>query len=142
MHGKITQCKLHAGMRPYVRNKYLNWLALDMIQRLNTRAGVLKRTRRNSFEQYHFQLLARAPSLRSLNIARLPSVLDPIVMNAVNSVHSFGLFPRPPRFLPQRIAGSGYEIEFDLFYRHHIVCYYISDLIVNTCFKVNIINIY
>ena len=138
MHGKITQCKLHAGMRPYVRNKYLNWLALDMIQRLNTRAGVL-----NSFEQYHFQLLARAPSLRSLNIARLPSVLDPIVMNAVNSVHSFGLFPRAPRFLPQRIAGSGYEIEFDLFYTHPIVCYYISDLIVNTCFKVvNIINIY
>ena len=28
----------------------------------------------------------------------------------MNSVHSFGLFPRAPRFLPQRIAGSGYEI--------------------------------
>ena len=64
-----------------------------MIQRFNTRAGVLKRTRDNSFEQYHFQLLARAPSLRSLNIPHLPSVLDPIVMDAVNSVHSFGLFP-------------------------------------------------
>ena len=45
MHGKITQCKLHADMRPYVRNKYLNWLALDMIQRLNTRAGVPKKTK-------------------------------------------------------------------------------------------------
>ena len=42
---KITQCKLHAGMRPYVHNKYPNWLALDMIQRFNTRTGVLKRTR-------------------------------------------------------------------------------------------------
>ena len=31
MHRKITQCKLHAGMRPYVHNKYFNWLALDMI---------------------------------------------------------------------------------------------------------------
>ena len=29
----------------------------------------------------------------------------------MNSVHSFGLFPRAPRFLPQRIAGSGYEID-------------------------------
>ena len=28
----------------------------------------------------------------------------------MNSVHSFGLFPRASRFLPQRIAGSGYEI--------------------------------
>ena len=28
----------------------------------------------------------------------------------MNSVHSFGLFPRAPQFLPQRIAGSGYEI--------------------------------
>ena len=45
MHRKITQCKLHAGMRPYVHNKYFNWLALDMIQRFNTRTGVLKRTR-------------------------------------------------------------------------------------------------
>ena len=95
-------------MRPYVRKKYFNWLAVDMIQRFNTRAGVLKRTRRNSFEQYHFQLLAGAPSLRSLNIVRLPSVLDPIVMKW----HSFGLFPKAPRFLPQRIAGSGYEIEY------------------------------
>ena len=40
----------------------------------------------------------------------IPSVLDPIVMDAVNSVHSFGLFPRAPRFLLQRIAGSVYEI--------------------------------
>ena len=45
MHRKITQCKLHAGMRPYVRNKYFNWLALDIIQGFNTQAGVLKRTR-------------------------------------------------------------------------------------------------
>ena len=45
MQRKITQCHLHAGMRPYVRNKYFNWLALDMIQRFNTRAGVPKRTR-------------------------------------------------------------------------------------------------
>ena len=42
---KITQCKLHAGMRPYVHNKYFNWVALNMIQRFNTRARVLKRTR-------------------------------------------------------------------------------------------------
>ena len=28
----------------------------------------------------------------------------------MNSVHSFGLFPKASRFLPQRIAGSGYEI--------------------------------
>ena len=27
----------------------------------------------------------------------------------MNSVHSFGLFPRAPRFLPQRIGVSGYE---------------------------------
>ena len=45
MHRKITQCKLHAGMRPYVHNKYFNWLALNMIQRYNTRARVLKRTK-------------------------------------------------------------------------------------------------
>ena len=38
MHRKITQCNLHAGMRPYVHNKYFNWLALNMIQRYNTRA--------------------------------------------------------------------------------------------------------
>ena len=42
---KITQCKLHPGMRPYVHNKYFNWLALNMIQDFNTRARVLKRTR-------------------------------------------------------------------------------------------------
>ena len=24
---KITQCKLHASIRPYVHNKYFNWLA-------------------------------------------------------------------------------------------------------------------
>ena len=29
----------------------------------------------------------------------------------MNSVHSFGLFPRAPQFLPQRIAGSSYEID-------------------------------
>ena len=27
MHRKITQCKLHASIRPYVHNKYFNWLA-------------------------------------------------------------------------------------------------------------------
>ena len=43
MHGKITQCKLHVGMRPYVRNKYFNWLALDMIQRFNTGEEFLKK---------------------------------------------------------------------------------------------------
>ena len=32
-------------------------------------------------------------------------------MDAVNSVHSFGLFLRAPQFLSQRIAGSGYENE-------------------------------
>ena len=31
-------------------------------------------------------------------------------MECSDSMHSFGLFPRAPRFLPQRIAGSGYEI--------------------------------
>ena len=45
MHRKITQCKLHAGMRPYAHNKYFNWLALNMIQRYNTRARVVKRTK-------------------------------------------------------------------------------------------------
>ena len=45
MHRKITQCKLHPGMRPYAHNKYFNWLALNMIQHFNTRARVLKRTR-------------------------------------------------------------------------------------------------
>ena len=59
IHRKITQCKLHAGMRPYVHNKHFNWLALNMIQCFNTQERVLKRTRRNSFDQYHFQLLAR-----------------------------------------------------------------------------------
>ena len=29
----------------------------------------------------------------------------------MNSVHSFGLFPSAPQFLPQRISGSGYEID-------------------------------
>ena len=42
---KITQCKLHVGMRPYVHNKYFNWVALNMIQRFDTRARVLKRTK-------------------------------------------------------------------------------------------------
>ena len=32
-------------------------------------------------------------------------------MDSVNSVYSFGLFPRAPRFLLQRIAGSGYGID-------------------------------
>ena len=45
MHRKITQCKLHAGMRPYAHNKYFNWLALNMIQRYNTRARVVKTTK-------------------------------------------------------------------------------------------------
>ena len=27
MHRKITQCKLHASIRPYVHNKYFNWIA-------------------------------------------------------------------------------------------------------------------
>ena len=45
MHRKITQCKLYLGMRPYVHNKYFNWLALKRIQRYNTRARVLKRTK-------------------------------------------------------------------------------------------------
>ena len=42
---QITQCKLHAGMRPHVHNKCFNWLALDMIQCFNTRARALKRAR-------------------------------------------------------------------------------------------------
>ena len=45
MHRKITQCKLHVGMRPYFHNKYFSRLALNMIQRYNTRARVLKRTK-------------------------------------------------------------------------------------------------
>ena len=45
MHRKITQCKLHASIRPYVHNKYFNFLALDMIQGFNTRAGDLKITK-------------------------------------------------------------------------------------------------
>ena len=32
MHRIITQCKLHANIRPHVHNKYFNWLALNMIQ--------------------------------------------------------------------------------------------------------------
>ena len=107
---KITQCKLHAGLRPYVHNKYFNWLALNMIQRFNTRARVLKRIRdvifSNNIIFYSLQGLHR----QELNIARLPSVLDPIVMDALNSVYSFGLFPRAPRFFPQKIAGSCHEI--------------------------------
>ena len=31
LHRKTAECKLHAGMRPYVHNKYFNWLALNMI---------------------------------------------------------------------------------------------------------------
>ena len=31
----------------------------------------------------------------------------------MNSVHSFGLFPRAPRFLQQRITSSGYEIALE-----------------------------
>ena len=45
IHRKITQCKLHAGMRPYVHNKYFNWPTPNMIQRFNARARVLKGTR-------------------------------------------------------------------------------------------------
>ena len=48
IHRKITQCKLHAGMRPHhciCSNKYFNWFAVNMIQRFNTRARVLKSTR-------------------------------------------------------------------------------------------------
>ena len=45
MHRKITQCKLHAGMRPYAHNEYFNWLALNMIQRYNARERVVKRTK-------------------------------------------------------------------------------------------------
>ena len=66
----------------YIHNKYFNWLALNMIQRFNTRARVLRRTRDgNSFEQYHFQLLATG-------------VLDPILVECSDSVHSFGLWLR------------------------------------------------
>ena len=36
MHRKITQCKLHAGMQPYVDNKYFNWFALSVIQLYTT----------------------------------------------------------------------------------------------------------
>ena len=43
MHRKITQCKLHASIRPYVHNKYFNWL--NMIECFNTWVRVLKRTR-------------------------------------------------------------------------------------------------
>ena len=35
------QSKLHVGMRTYIHNKYFNWLALNMIQRFNTRASGL-----------------------------------------------------------------------------------------------------
>ena len=45
VHRKITQCKLHAGMRPYAHNKYFNWLALNMIQRYNLRQELLKELR-------------------------------------------------------------------------------------------------
>ena len=45
IHRKITQCKLQAAMRPYVHNKYFNWLTLNKIQCFNTLARVLKRTR-------------------------------------------------------------------------------------------------
>ena len=113
MHRKITQCKLHAGMRPYVYNKYFNWLALDMIQRFNTRARAPKTTRDVILSSNTVSLSTpcKGSIVKKLHhIARLPSVLDPIVMDAGNSVHSFGLFPRAPRFLPQRIAGSGDEI--------------------------------
>ena len=27
MHRKMTRCKLHGSIRPYVHNKYFNWLA-------------------------------------------------------------------------------------------------------------------
>ena len=39
------QCKLHAGMRTCIFITCFNWLALNMIQRFDTRARVLRRTR-------------------------------------------------------------------------------------------------
>ena len=36
---------MFVGMRPYLHNKYFNWLALNMIQRYNTRATALKTTK-------------------------------------------------------------------------------------------------
>ena len=75
-----------------------------MIQCFNTRARVRKRTReRTSFEQYHFQLLA--PSLRSLNIARLPSVLDPIVMECSEFCAFFWAFSQSPTIPPTEDRG-------------------------------------
>ena len=68
MHRKITQCKLHAGMRQYVHNNLLT-----------TRARVLKRTK-DVILSGNIIFNSLQGLLRSLNIARLPSVLDPIVM--------------------------------------------------------------
>ena len=69
-------------MRLYVHNKYFNWIALNVIQRFNTWAEVLKRTAwgHSSFEHYRFRLLVGTPLLTSKELERLPSVLDPIVM--------------------------------------------------------------
>ena len=42
MHRKITQCKLHAIIRPYVHNKYFNWLAPIRFSVLISRQEFLK----------------------------------------------------------------------------------------------------
>ena len=92
IHRKITQCKLHAGMRLYVHTKYFNWLALNMIQRFNARART------------------RDVILSGNIIFNLQGSMECSEFGAF-----FRAFPRAPQFFPQRIAGSAYEIglQFD-----------------------------
>ena len=79
-----------------------------MIQRFNTRARVLKRTSdlihpsNIIFNSMHMQ--GRAPSL-SLNIARLPSVLDPIVMECSEFHAFFWAFSQSPTIPPTEDRG-------------------------------------
>ena len=104
MHRKITQCKLHAGMRPYVHNKYFNWLALDMIQRFNTRTGVLKRTR-DVILSGNIIFNSKGSIVKKFKYCGLPSVLDPIVMECSEFRAFFWAFSQSPTIPPTEDRG-------------------------------------
>ena len=55
------------GMGPYILNKYVNWLALNMIQCFNTRARVLKRAR-GVILSILFSTRCKVATLRFLNL--------------------------------------------------------------------------
>ena len=112
MHRKITQCKLHASIRPYVHNKYFIWLAPILFSILIPGQEFLKELGTQFFRAISFSTPCKGSIVKKLKFARLPSVLDPIVMECSEFCAFFSAFSQSPtiRFLPQRIAGSGYEV--------------------------------